>query len=481
MSPNHLVTEDTGPLSQIAERVMKVGSLTYEVTTDGIVLAVKLELLVDGPALNASPELREALAAVAEPRGSMAGISKGRGTDAGYAAAPEGPLSEVEIWRLTDTNGNSIDEARRLRCLAAPRVVTTRDGHELKLPAVTPNHAAILSVAKAGGCPATPPSVAHKSMEEFIKPPATDATVTVTVLDSGYIPIAPPHMPHHHLDGRVTMSAGEWLDTTTNPASWHPDRTDGLYTDPSGRLDGISGHGTFIAGLISHHAPMTRLNVVGLRNQEVEIGVLNPAEQLGLFETEAAIARAMVAHSDADVIQCGFAFPTLDDHPSLPFAAAMAELRAPGGPRGGHVAVVAPAGNEQSSQVYWPAALPDVIGVAATNRDDHRRAWFSNWGEWCDCCASGEHVYSTFVYWDGPIEGEPIGDLENFIGWAHWNGTSFAAPKVSAEIARVLAENPGITPTAAWHLLRTSITHFVIDEGLTPGYPVSLPRIPDHG
>jgi len=122
-----------------------------------------------------------------------------------------------------------------------------------------------------------------------------------------------------------------------------------------------------------------------------------------------------------------------------------------------------------------------VIGVAATNRHGNRRAWFSNWGDWCDCAVTGEHVYSTFVYWDGPIEGEPDTDVENFAGWARWNGTSFAAPRVSAEIARVIAEHPGIAPTAAWNQLRASITEFVTDDTLSPDRPVMLPCIPDRG
>ena len=82
-----------------------------------------------------------------------------------------------------------------------------------------------------------------------------------------------------------------------------------------------------------------------------------------------------------------------------------------------------------------------MIGVASTNRRGNARAWFSNWGDWCDCCTRGEYVYSTFVYWDGPVEGEPLTDIEHFRGWARWDGTSFAAPKVSAAIARLFAES----------------------------------------
>ena len=244
----------------------------------------------------------------------------------------------------------------------------------------------------------------------------------------------------------MTVVRGQSLDTTTG--NWQPDEPDGLYTDPAGRLDGISGHGTFIAGLISNIAPRTRLEVVGLRNQEVEIGRLGPGEQLGLFETEVAIAHAMLRRCNTDVIQCGFAFPTLDDYPSLPFAAVMAELRTKHAPHGGRVAVVAPAGNEGSRRPYWPAALPDVIGVASTDPGGDSRVSFSNWGDWCDCCTPGADVYSTFVYWDGSVQGNA--GTQRFKGWATWNGTSFAAPKVSAAIAGLFADGRAALPMDAW-------------------------------
>jgi subtilisin family serine protease len=121
----------------------------------------------------------------------------------------------------------------------------------------------------------------------------------------------------------------------------------------------------------------------------------------------------------------------------------MAEILSGRTPRPG-VAVVAPAGNEDSDHPFWPAALPEVIGVAATETVDgvQQRAWFSNWGEWCNCCTGGVDVYSTFVRW--PLNGTP-----RFRGWATWNGTSFAAPKVSAEIARRFAASRTPTTPAA--------------------------------
>jgi len=490
VSPNQVFRLDSGPRNPIAERVLSDPDLTYDVAGDAIVIAVKAEMLVSKSVREASPGLNRELSKVARNCGTLASIPTGRPTKGGerideasaatvYQPGEGGPADDVEIWRLTASDLNSIDEARRLRVLAEDKQVKTCRGPSLVLPAVSPNHVAILSNAEAGGCPAGPPHPAPPAHEPFVEPPGAGPTASVTVLDSGYIYTEPPH---HTLNERVTLLDGQWLDTATIPASWEPDRPDGLDTDGDGRLDGISGHGTFIAGLIAHICPSAELTVVGLRNQEVEITGLNPGEQSGLFGTEIAIARAMLLHSDTDVIQCGFAFPTLDDYPSLPFAAAMQVLTGPDAPREG-IAVVAPAGNEESCRRYWPAALPDVIGVASTNRRRNARAWFSNWGQWCNCCTRGEDVFSTFIYWDGPIEGEPLTDIEHFSGWARWDGTSFAAPKVSAAIACVVAGSGGaILPIDAWDLLVSGGVEGVevsalTDYTLNPFPGVTLPNL----
>jgi hypothetical protein len=486
VSPRKVIPVENGALSPIAERVLNVGSLNHDHSHDGIVIAVHSELVVRPGALRAPA--RKALEQVAEPVGNLATMvaprtrlvrstrQKGRKVDADYEPDPDGPLSQVEIWRLKDPETrNSIDESRRLHEVAGDERTTTRGGHELVLRAISPHHAPILAAA-AGGCPAAPPQPAPEPDRLFVEPPGDEATAKVTVLDSGYIWMDPAKLDdsHRNLDERVTVVQGQWLDTTTG--KWEHDKPDGLYTDQQGQLDGISGHGTFIAGLISNLAPRTRLEVVGLRNEEVEIGVLSRRQQLGLFETEVAIAHAMLRRCHTDVIQCGFAFPTLDDYPSPVFAAVMEELRSPHAPHGGRVAVVAPAGNEQSRRKFWPAAHPEVIGVASTNRRGNGRAWFSNWGKWCDCCARGEYVLSIFVDWDGPVEGESPHEIEHFRGWARWDGTSFAAPKVSAAIAAEFAAGDRVTPPAdvAEQLIDGRRSSPVLDATLSgpPGVPL---------
>jgi hypothetical protein len=489
LSPNQVFPSNSGPLNPIAARVLEDPKLTYDVSADSIVIAVKDELLVRRSVRHATSKLDQALSGIASNFGTLASIGATNAASHGAPGVVDAALSDIEVWRIHEPKAalgmNSIDLARRLRVLADDQKVPTHKGPPLVLPAVSPNHVGILSPA-AGGCPAGPPHPAPPPPPHrpFLEPPGDRLAARVTVLDSGYIYIDPPNAPHTRLNERVTLVDGLRLDTTTTPPSWKPDNPDGVDIDHDGRLDGIAGHGTFIAGLIAHGCPHARLTVVGLRNQEVEIEGMDPAEQAGLHETEAAIAYAMLLHSDTDVIQCGFAFPTLDDYPSLPFASVMQVLAGPDAPRKG-VAVVSPAGNEESASPYWPAALPDVIGVASTDRRGNARARFSNWGRWCDCATRGADVYSTYVFWDGPIDGEPPTDIENFIGWARWDGTSFAAPKVSAAIAcqlvKSLENNEEILPVQAWELLVSGATDVPVtpltDTFLTPFPGITLPHL----
>lgn len=488
MSPNTDFSSENPLDSRLVERFIKDPSIVYDVGEDKVVIAMRGDLIVSRAAREASPDLQKELAAIAVPHGTIGALGGAKGRDgvdredrgAGGPGEADGPAADVELWRLVEPERNALDESRRLRPFGREVKLVAGNGKELSLPPISPNHVSVVSPHMAG-CPAGPPvPAAHPHADApFVRPLEGNRRARVVVIDTGYIVTDPPH---HALDERVTSVLGSALDTSTDPPRWVPDPPDEITTDSQGRLHEIVGHGTFIAGQIAHLCDEAVITVVGQRDQDIVITGEAAPEQKRLFSSEVALAHALLEHADADVVQLGFSFPTLDDYPSLPFARVMELLSGPDAPRPG-VAVVTPAGNEDSAHPFWPAALPDVIGVAATNRRGRSKAKFSNWGSWLQCCTRGEDVVSAYIHWTGPVEGDPIDEVEAFEGWARWDGTSFAAPKVSAAIARLVAQQ-GLVPLEAFRRLVageggvpvTQVTDFTLSG--PPG--VTLPQLHIH-
>ena len=95
--------------------------------------------------------------------------------------------------------------------------------------------------------------------------------------------------------------------------------------------------------------------------------------------------------------------------------------------------IVAAAGNDGTTDRFYPAALDNVVSVAAFDEDD-RRAAFSNYGSWVDISAPGNVIMSTY-----PLASCVASGVPGNSGCYTWlSGTSMATPHVSGAAALVL-------------------------------------------
>jgi subtilisin family serine protease len=97
---------------------------------------------------------------------------------------------------------------------------------------------------------------------------------------------------------------------------------------------------------------------------------------------------------------------------------------------GNGVLVVAAAGNEDSMGRTYPAAIADVVAVAALD-DSGTKAAYSNFGPWVDLAAPGTNLVSTLP---GGLSGQKP-------------GTSMASPVVAGIAGLVVASKPNISFT----------------------------------
>jgi len=221
----------------------------------------------------------------------------------------------------------------------------------------------------------------------------------------------------------------------------HPD----LVTNYAGGKDYIfndnnpmddQGHGTHVAGTVA--AAIS--NPTG--NPAADEGVVGVAPNALLLAykvcdvngqcNDAAIAEAIQQSivDGAKVISMSFGGPDF----SQTMYDAVQDAWAAG------LVIVGGAGNNSSTALFYPAAFANVISVGAFD-EDHRRASFSNYGDWVDISAPGNVIMSAYPMAACGGASTVPGDT----GCYNWlSGTSMATPHVSGAAAMVWSR-PDVT------------------------------------
>ncbi|MBK7142994.1 MAG: S8 family serine peptidase [bacterium] len=203
----------------------------------------------------------------------------------------------------------------------------------------------------------------------------------------------------------------------------HPefDRTPGLVVPRWDFVDGdidptdipggaMSGHGTFIAGILKLVAP------------QADIMVYRVLDSSGMGDGYSIADAVLQAVTDSCRI-ISLSLGMVGFHDALDEALKLAHQN--------NVLVVTSAGNDSTdlgSIFPFPAERTYCLAIAAVDSAG-LKADFSNYGTKVDLCAPGTMVYGPYP--------------DSIYAW--WNGTSFAVPFVAGVAALVLEEHPEYT------------------------------------
>jgi hypothetical protein len=380
---------------------------------------------------------------------------------------------------------------------------------------ISPNHVLIPS-GPGFGCPEGPPTPVE--VPPPVLTPAGRDPQPITVIDSGWqwddAWGANPLAAWTRAGVAERLPTADEVGGAVNGAPWQAGtpETPGATLPGTNRLPALAGHANFIAGVIARHCDHAAITVLShnasfLQNPARRSLTTDPSLDPHCYDfpTEAAVARSLCQAMNLEpgvdppkVINLGFAFLPWGDPSggvgtntvSCVWDRAFRYLKghdpnvAASDPESVPI-VVSPAGNQASALPRYPAALwqedpklfDNVVGVGsiddaapepadraaivraeADGYDLATSATFTNYGDWVRCAAVGTNVVSTFLSVDvQPQDQDDPARPHDFsdTGWALWNGTSFAAPKVVAGIGDQLAG--GVPdPHDAWEQLKAT-------------------------
>ncbi len=373
------------------------------------------------------------------------GLESSGGTDAGLAYSRHGvaailvkaigPLSESsqladlgaqEVgldpaltamgWRRLAVPSGSVGKALA-EVYGDPNVVAAEPDRELDAPQLPPAPVLLTSGTVLGSSPLPAPNSLQYAPQitraEEAWSISTGQGQVIAVVDSGIDP------GHPDFAGRI---APGWntIQNTDN------DRDD-------------YGHGTHCAGIAAAYASGPD-GVMGIAPGATLLPVKVLRADGSGSDSSVASGITWAAEHGATVISLSLGGPA--DAKVLDDAVAYALSRG--------CSVVAAMGNAGDHVKSFPAAVPGVIAVGATDRKD-RIASFSQYGSWNSVSAPGVGIYSTFPTYHVTLNNE--GFSENY---ASLDGTSMATPAVAGAVADIRAARPRLLPSQIKAILQDS-------------------------
>lgn len=235
------------------------------------------------------------------------------------------------------------------------------------------------------------------------------------------------------------------------------------------------GHGTHVAGIIGAGLNNNR-GVVGLAQR----AYIRPVKALRWYSAtlfEPAGCYGSGADIAEAIVWAALGSPTHAQIVNLSVEADSpleAERQAVAYAQNRGLVVVAAAGNTPNGAATYPAAYPNVLGVAAVGPRNTPPYWvrasFSNYGPWVDVAAPGVNVLSTV-----PASNRDCPSGQQFdTGYCFLSGTSMAAPYTSATLALAIQHCRWNGRTALNWIQRTA-GNYPADSNYT-GYGVINPR-----
>lgn len=241
----------------------------------------------------------------------------------------------------------------------------------------------------------------------------TGKGVKIAIMDDGL------DVTHPELNGSIVAT----YDITTHSSNV-------AHTSMSGH------HGTAVTGVIAAND-----NGIGIKGIASESEIMFLKHKEGMSDSETIELFNKAKEFGAEIINCSWG--TYDVSPAVK---EVIQDLANNGRDGKGTIIVFATGNDSQDMGNDESAIPEVIAVGSTDKDN-LRAWYSNYGENIDVLAPGG--FDIGITTLDTLGENGVGTLNDDYLLANdensFIGTSASAPIVSGVIALMLEKNPNMT------------------------------------